>query len=96
MADEKPITVRVRQFDGLITNASPHQLPAGGASEQINLQCVRDGAMDVRNGYIDAVFSSGSSAATNIIAMHRMVKGSTEFVFWETAAGALIVENGAS
>lgn len=94
--EDGPKTVRVKQFAGLITNASEHALPQGGASEQINIQCVRDGAMDVRLGYRAATFSSGSSAATNIIAMHRMVLGSTEFVFWETAAGALIVENGVS
>lgn len=93
---ESPPTVRVRQFDGLITNDSPHALPPGAASEQINLQCIRNGAMDVRNGYTSATFSSGSASATNIIAMHRMVKGSTEFVLWETSAGDLIVENGAS
>lgn len=45
--------VEINDFPGLMTNMAPAALPdaPGGATEQVNLTCVRMGEMRVRPGY---------------------------------------------
>lgn len=46
----------VSNFPGLLTNADPRDLPAGAAEEQVNLTCVVEGELRVRQGIRPVVF----------------------------------------
>ena len=42
--------MRSENWKGLVTNASPYALPAGAATEQVNLQCHIPGQLTTRGG----------------------------------------------
>ena len=50
--------MRSENWKGLITNASPYALPAGAATEQVNLQCHVPGQLTTRGGMQDIVFAN--------------------------------------
>ena len=46
--------INIEKWSGLITAASPYALPGGAMAEQVNLQCLRPGQIECRNGYTTA------------------------------------------
>jgi hypothetical protein len=42
--------VSINNFPGLMTNKNPHQIPPGGALEQVNATQRTDSQLDVRPG----------------------------------------------
>lgn len=49
--------ITIEKWSGLVTAASPYALPGGAMTVQLNLQCLRPGQIECRNGYITAVGS---------------------------------------
>ena len=42
--------ITIQKWSGLITNASPYSLPGGACVSQVNLQCLRPGQIQCRQG----------------------------------------------
>jgi hypothetical protein len=55
--------IAIEKWSGLITAASPYALPGGAMAAQVNLQCLRPGQVECRNGYIQAITSPPVVAA---------------------------------
>lgn len=55
--------MRLQQWGGLFTNASPYAIPAGGAVGQINLTCSTMGQLTVRDGMRPVAFANGTAAS---------------------------------
>jgi hypothetical protein len=49
--------ITIEKWSGLVTAASPYALPGGAMTVQLNLQCLRPGQIECRNGYITAAAS---------------------------------------
>lgn len=43
-------SVEAKMFAGLITNVDPEDVPPGGATVQVNLQCAVTGRLECRGG----------------------------------------------
>lgn len=52
--------ITISQWGGLATNASPYGLPPGASIEQVNLQCLSPGQLNVRRGLTSTALSSSS------------------------------------
>lgn len=68
--------ISVEKWQGLVTNASPYAVPGGGFVRQNNLQCVRPGQIESRQGYTSLV-SEGSGA---ILAAAQFAAGTIVYV----------------
>jgi hypothetical protein len=42
--------ITIQKWSGLITNASPYSLPGGACVSQVNLQCLKPGQIQCRQG----------------------------------------------
>ena len=79
MADSPKSSVDVNKWPGLMTNVDPHDLPAGAAQEQVNIQSLVLGQADVRKGIQrDASFSD--SGAHEIITVYRYTHALGDFL----------------
>ena len=56
MGQPARIVTEIRDFPGLVTAADPHDLAAGAAEEQLNVQSGRAGTLEVRPGYKTVTF----------------------------------------
>ena len=65
------------QFPGLFTSFDPHDVPAGGAVEQINCCSLDQGMLQSRPGMRAATFTSGGNTGSGVIALasYRAVSG---------------------
>ena len=51
-------SVIINDFQGLITNIDPRDLPPGGAEEQVNACCIILGQLDIRKGIKEVEFDN--------------------------------------
>lgn len=65
--------ISIDKWQGLISNASPYALPGGAFSEQVNIQCLKPGQVEVRRGYSAALVSGGGGA--RILTLARFQAG---------------------
>ena len=79
MADAPKSSVDVNKWPGLMTNADPHNLPAGAAQEQVNIQSLVPGQADVRKGIQRDPNFSGS-VAQEIITVYRYTHALGDFL----------------
>ena len=79
MADAPKSSVDVNKWPGLMSNVDPHNLPAGAAQEQVNIQSLVPGQADVRKGIQkDASFSD--SGTDDIITVYRYAHALGDFL----------------
>lgn len=82
--------VGIDEFRGLVTNADPHDLPAGAAQAQTNLQCLVPGKLTVRGGLVPVAYANATSAtASNMISMFGTHRPGGEWVLYQLADGTL-------
>lgn len=58
MADIARPSVQIVDFDGLMENVDPRDVPDGAAEEQVNATCFRFGELSVRNGLREVTFEN--------------------------------------
>lgn len=74
----------IEKFSGLITNASRYALPGGAFAEQINIQCIKPGQLQVRGGLAQAATVPGSQVVSAV----RVPTGTTEQIICQ--AGTVV------
>jgi len=74
----------IEKWSGLVTNASPYALPGGACVSQVNMQCLRPGQLQCRQGMVTASAVSGT-----VLSVVRLSAGTTERVVCQ--AGTAIV-----
>lgn len=62
--------ITIQKWSGLITNASPNSLPGGACVIQNNLQCLKPGQVQCRQGMTTASANLG-----RVVSMARMAAG---------------------
>ena len=65
MAKEARSVIKIRAFQGMTTDADPHDLPPGLARESINCESQDPGVLRSRKGYRQATFESGEGSGTS-------------------------------
>lgn len=55
MADQ---VLEVRDWPGLATNADAHDITPGASVEQVNCAAIRQGELEVRQGYVPVTFEN--------------------------------------
>lgn len=50
MSDKPKFIKEINDFAGLYVQDSPHDLPEGGAADQVNIKSIETGSMEVRLG----------------------------------------------
>lgn len=86
----------IRQWPGLITNASPYAIAPGAAVEQVNVQVLRPGMLSARDGLAAVTWSSIDSATSPIRRAFRAPCGGSERLVYQDASGAVRVAVGPS
>jgi len=56
MGQEARTEVNIRDFPGQVSDADPHDLPPGGAQEQVNATSAHAAQVRVRGGFLDVSF----------------------------------------
>jgi len=79
--------ITIEKWSGLITNASPYALPGGAHTVQTNIQCLRPGQLQVRNGMTQAA-NAGSGTVVSAIAWPT---GSTSEILCQSGTQLVIV-----
>jgi hypothetical protein len=64
--------ITIQKWSGLVTNASPYALPGGACVVQNNLQCIKPGQIQCRNGMITA-----STAMGRVFSMAKLAAGTS-------------------
>ena len=98
----------IEKWAGLVTNASPYAVPAGGAVKQVNVQVINPGQLVVRNGNTNVswgttMVTAASTAATTsgttvwaVRSVFRCPRGTTERVIYQNASGQILLAQGPS
>lgn len=95
MALEPTNSQRAAQFKGLITNADPRDLGVSAGVVQSNIQCTRDGALDVRGGVRPGTFTNGTTAAAGqVMSVFNYRAAVTDWVIWQQNDGTVRVGKG--
>lgn len=50
MADKPKYVKEIKDFNGIYVQDNPHDLPEGGAADQVNVKSTEKGSMEVRLG----------------------------------------------
>lgn len=77
----------IEKWSGMVTNASPYALPGGACVLQTNIQCLRPGQIQVRNGLTTA--STGVTG--QVISAVRCPTGATERVICQSGTVISVV-----
>jgi hypothetical protein len=83
------------KWAGLVTNASPYEVPQGCAVTQVNLQVLAPGQLTVRPGHMPVSFASTSGSTSRIITAFRYPKD-TDGVVYQDATGRVFISRGPS
>lgn len=87
--------MRSENWKGLITNASPYALPAGAATEQVNLQCHIPGQLITRGGMAPAVTGVlATPIATEVRDLYPFRNAGTTKLVGLTPSGTLVAFSG--
>lgn len=70
--------ITVSQWAGLATNASPYGLPPGATVEQVNLQCLSPGQLNVRRGLTSTPLETESAVIQCFLYHHD---GTSDIVY---------------
>lgn len=77
--------ITIEKWSGLITAASPYALPGGAMTEQVNVQCLRPGQIEVRTGY-----TAVAAAPAPVVSAVRYSVGTQDRLF-AMAGGAFFI-----
>lgn len=77
--------ITIQKWSGLVTNASPYALPGGACVSQVNMQCLRPGQVQCRNGLSSILSPSG-----RVLSAVRMVAGGSQAVAMHTGESITI------
>lgn len=80
--------ILIEKWGGLVTNASPYALPGGACVIQTNIQCLRPGQLQVRNGMTNAI----TGTTGQVLSAVRHPTGSVERIVCQ-AGTAIRVES---
>lgn len=64
--------ITIQKWSGLVTNASPYALPGGACVVQNNLQCLKPGQVQCRNG-----MTTASDAMARVFSMAKLASGTS-------------------
>ncbi len=78
--------ITIQKWSGLVTNASPYALPGGACVEQTNMQCLRPGQVQCRDGLTSLLTTSG-----RVLSAVRMPARSTQKVAMQVG-GSIVLE----
>jgi hypothetical protein len=83
------------KWAGLVTNASPYEVPVGSAVTQVNMQVISPGKLNVRLGNTTAGFSSITATGSTIISAFRYARPiASDSVVYQTADGKVYIAQG--
>jgi len=77
--------ISIAQWAGLATNASPYGLPAGAMAEQVNLQALNPGQLQVRRGMTSTALTNASPVIRCFLYHHT----GTASVVYQKADGTI-------
>lgn len=77
--------ITIASWPGLATNASQYSIPPGAATEQINIQSLVPGKINVRNG----MTAIAASASDRVIRMFLFQDGLTSRLMLQDAQGRI-------
>jgi hypothetical protein len=78
-------TLPITQFQGIVSNADPFDLPPGAMQVQENMQVRRAGELQVRNGLTD--YGVTRSSTRNIISLYKFNRPDADWFVWQDALG---------
>ena len=78
--------ITIQKWSGLVTNASPYALPGGACAVQDNLQCLKPGQIQCRNG-----ISTASTTSARVFSMVRLASGTTQQVVCHAGTQIIIM-----
>ena len=81
------------KWAGLVTNASPYEVPQGSAVTQVNIQILSPGQLTVRPGHAAVSFASTSGSTNRILTAFRYPKD-TDSVVYQDSTGKVFVSRG--
>jgi len=79
----------IDKWAGLVTNASPYSIPPGSAVQQVNLQCLVPGKLNVRPGMQTITFASADSTSAPVVSAFRYQYGTGEQLVYQDSAGRI-------
>jgi hypothetical protein len=85
----------IDKWVGLVTNASPYAVPAGGAVTQSNLQVLTPSRLTPRPGQVAVVWASSSGTTSPIRSAFRAPSG-VERIIYQNSAGQVYAATGPS
>jgi hypothetical protein len=86
----------IDKWAGLVTNASPYAIPPGAAATQVNVQVVRPGQIQVRDGLVNVSWGTHTGSTSPVVSALRIQKGQVETVLYQNASGFIYVGKGPS
>lgn len=78
------------KWAGMVSNASPHEIPPGAAVTQVNLQVLCPGKLTCRPGNTTVTFATVSASTSRVIAAFRYPQA-TDSVVYQDSSGKLFV-----
>lgn len=86
--------VRIDQFTGRVSNASPHAI-GNGAVEMDNILAAVPGELRVRKGCrVITITNAAATAASDVIAMASISRPEYRAVLYQTASGDIRIAKG--
>lgn len=83
------------KWAGLVTNASPHEIPPGAAVTQVNLQVLAPGRLTCRPGNTTVSFATVSASVDRVLCAFRYPRA-IDNVLYQDAAGKVFIGRGPS
>jgi hypothetical protein len=75
----------LKQWQGLFSDADPHDIPEGGATLQDNWTCNRPGALTVRKGMTRYSFSTVTGATADVVGIYAFNPPVKSYIVFHTA-----------
>jgi len=83
------------KWAGLVTNASPYEVPVGAAVTQVNMQVISPGRLNVRLGNTTAGFSDLTATTSVIVSAFRYARPiASDSIVYQTADGKVYIAQG--
>lgn len=78
------------KWAGLVSNASPHEIPPGAAVTQVNLQVLSPGKLTCRPGNTTVSFAAVSASTDRVVCAFRYPRD-VDNVMYQDSTGKLFV-----